>query len=386
MNFKGYRRKNGMIGVRNHILIFPTVICSSEVANMISRSVPGTVSVGHPHGCGHLGDEKEHIIKTMSGFCSNPNIAGVLLVGNGCELITPEVIAGELNKTGQRYEIINIQEEGGTSRSVAKGKYLANQLLKEAAHVQRETFDISNLILGVKCGGSDTLSGLTANPALGAASDKLVSSGGTVIMTEVPEMLGAEPVLLRRAINKEVKSRIVEITSKMEKMILEAGVDIRGTEPSPGNIKGGLTTLEEKSLGAILKGGTTPINQVVSYAERPSEKGLVIMDGPARDAVSVTGLQAAGAQIIVFTTGRGTPLGAACAPVIKVASNSELYHHMRDNIDFDAGKILNGEATIQDVGDELFSQIIEVASGKKKTRSEILGHHEFSVHNIGPAV
>jgi altronate dehydratase large subunit len=385
MNFKGYLRNNGSIGVRNHVLVFPTIICASAVSEMISRAAPGTVYVAHPHGCGHLGAEKEHMIRTMAGFCNNPNVGGVLLVGNGCELITPEVISQELRKTGQRFEIVNVQDEGGTTGAIEKGKLLADKLIQATSAAERQAFDISELIVGVKCGGSDTLSGLTANPAAGVASDLLVDRGGTVLMSEVPEMLGAEQVLSRRGSNEEVKKRIWQITSDTEEAILKMGVDVRGSEPSPGNIEGGLTTLEEKSLGAILKGGTSAIKQVVNYAERPSEKGLVIMDGPAQDAVVNTGFIAAGAQIIVFTTGRGTPLGAAVAPVIKVATNNLLYQSMTDNMDLNAGTILDESETIKTVGAQIFNEIIEVASGKL-TRSELLGHHEFAIHNIGPAV
>jgi len=385
MNFQGYPRQNGTIGIRNHVLIFPTVICSSEVARMISQAVPGTVHVTHPHGCGHLGVEKEHIIRTMVGFCSNPNVAAVLLVGNGCELISTEVLAGELKKNRKRFEIVNVQDEGGTTAAVEKGKRLAEMLKQEAQKAKRVSCSISDLIVGVKCGGSDTLSGLTANPAVGYAADLVVSSGGTVLMSEVPEMLGAEHVLARRARNRETAERILQMTSAMEKKILEMGVDIRGTEPSPGNIEGGLSTLEEKSLGAVLKGGSTAVQQVVQYAERPSEKGLVIMDGPALDAVVNTGMVAAGVQIIVFTTGRGTPLGSPVAPVIKVSSSTQLYQKMKDNIDVNAGGIADGSENLISIGEKIFHEILEVASGKL-TRSEILGHSEFAIHNIGPAV
>lgn len=385
MNFQGYPRQNGTVGIRNHVLIFPTVICSSEVARMISQAVPGTVHVAHPHGCGHPGVEKEHIIRTMSGFCSNPNVAAVLLVGNGCELISTEVLAEELKKNRQRFEIVNVQDEGGTTGAVEKGKSLAERLKHEVQKARRVSCSMSELIVGVKCGGSDTLSGLTANPAVGYAADLVVSHGGTVLMSEVPEMLGAEHVLAGRARNRETAERILQITSAMEKKILEMGVDIRGTEPSPGNIEGGLSTLEEKSLGAILKGGSTAVQQVVQYAERPSEKGLVIMDGPALDAVVNTGMVAAGAQIIVFTTGRGTPLGSSVAPVIKVSSNTQLYQKMKDNIDINAGGIVDGTDNLVSVGEKIFQEILEVACGKL-TRSEILGHGEFAIHNIGPAV
>ena len=385
MNFSGYRRKNGTVGTRNNVLIFPTVICASSVADMICRAVPGTIAVSHPHGCGHLGKETEHIVRSMAGFCGHPNVAGVLLVGLGCELITPERIAAEMEKVGQRYEVLSIQAEGGTTATVEKGKGLIIRLLKEAEKAKREPIDISELIMGTNCGGSDTLSGLTANPALGFASDRLVAGGGTVILSETPEMIGAERVLAARAADEEVAGRIYEITAATESLAIKAGVDIRGSEPSPGNIEGGLTTLEEKSLGAVMKGGTSTIRQVIGYAEKPREKGLIIMDSPAHDAVCNTGMIAAGAQVIVFTTGRGTPMGAPIVPVIKVATNSRIFERMRENIDINAGDIVEGRDTIRTVGERIFEEVIEVASGKQ-TRAEILGHKEFAIHALGLSV
>jgi altronate dehydratase large subunit len=385
MKFMGFHRKSGEVGVRNYVVVFPTVICASAVAKMISREVPDVVCVAHQHGCGHLGDEKEHMVRTMTGFCANPNVAGVLLVGLGCELITTELMTEELKKRDQLVESINVQELGGTTNAVMKGVELVLNLLKEAAKVKRRTADISELIVGTHCGGSDTMSGLTANPALGVASDLLVKEGGTIILSETPELLGTEHILERRAVNKEVGKRILEITKAAEARINAMGVDIRGSEPSPGNIAGGLTTLEEKALGAIRKGGTTSIQEVVDFAHKPWKKGFIIMDGPAHDVVSNIGMIASGAQLIVFTTGRGTPIGAPVAPVIKVSSNSPLYNCMRDNIDINAGTILDGDETIQRVGDRIFHEIIKVASGKE-SRAEILGHAEFAIHSIGPTV
>ena len=385
MNFMGYRRSNGTIGTRNHVLVFPTVICASAVADMISRAVPGTVSVTHSHGCGHLGEEKEHIVRAMAGFCSHPNVTGVLLVGLGCELITPELIAEEIGKVGQRFEIVSIQVEGGTRATVEKGKMLASRLLNDTADAGREPVDISELILGTNCGGSDTFSGLTANPALGFACDRLVAEGGTVLLSETPEMIGAEQVLVRRAASETVRKRIWEITAATEALAKKAGVDMRGSEPAPGNIEGGLTTLEEKSLGAVMKGGTSAIKQVVNYAEKPSERGLVIMDGPAHDAVCNTGMIACGAQVIVFTTGRGTPLGAPVVPVIKVSTNNHIFQHMKDNIDINAGDIIDGKESVESVGEKILKEVIEVASGKM-TQAEILGHGEFAIHSLGLSV
>ena len=385
MNFKGYRRRNGSVGVRNHVLIFPTTICASAVAEMISRKVPGTVAVVHRHGCGHLGDEEKLMVRTMAGFCANPNVAGVLLVGLGCEQLTPALIAEELLKAGQRFEILNIQEAGGTTNSVARGTQLVKRLREESATAKRELVPVSELIVGTKCGGSDTISGVTANPSLGVASDLVIAEGGTVILSETPEMIGAEQVLARRAAKAQIGSRVRARISAAYDNIKSMGVDVLGAEPSPGNIAGGITTLEEKSLGAILKGGTTPVIQVIDFAQKPEQKGLIIMDGPAHDVVCNSGMLAAGAQIIVFTTGRGTPIGSPIAPVIKVSSNSTLYEKMKDNIDINAGTVIEGTESIQDIGDRIFREIIEVASGKL-TRAEVLGHGEFAIPSIIPTV
>ena len=385
MKFRGYRRSNGTVGVRNHILIFPTTVCASNVAQIISNEMAGTVSVTHLHGCGHLGEEKEHMVRSMAGFCSNPNVAGVLLVGLGCELLTPALIAKELTKVGQRFEMIGIQEAGGTVNCIAKGKKLAEQLLAEARTAQRELVDVGKLIMGTNCGGSDATSGITANPSLGVASDLLITEGGTVIISETPEMIGTEHILARRAANKKIRNRVQVIISATEKNIKSIGVDVRGTEPSPGNITGGITTLEEKSVGAILKGGSTPFVQVVKYAEKPSQKGLIIMDGPAHDVACNTGMVAAGAQVIVFTTGRGTPIGSPIAPVIKVSSNATLYKMMGDNLDINAGTIIEGTESIQSVGERIFEEVIRVVSGKS-TKAEILGHREFAINAIIPTL
>ena len=385
MKFLGYRRSNGKVGVRNHVLIFTTIVCASEVARMISNEVPGTVCAIHGCGCGHVGEDKEQVIRTMVGFTGHPNVAGVLLVGLGCELITPETIAGELAKGGQRVETVSIQKAGGTIKCVEEGRRLAGKLLAEAADAKRESIDVSELTLGLECGGSDALSGLTANPALGIASDLLIAEGGSAIFSETTEMLGTEQMLARRAANAEVEKRIYEIIAAADTKAKSMGVDIRGSQPTPGNIAGGLTSIEEKSLGCIRKGGSTTIMEVVKYAEQPAKKGLIIMDGTALDVMNDTGLIASGAQVIVFTTGRGTPVGTPIVPVIKVSSNSINYNNMKDNMDINAGVIVDGQGTLRSVGEQIFNEIIEVASGKL-TKAEVLGHREFDIHSLGPVV
>ncbi len=381
MRFTGYRRGNGTVGVRNHVLIFPTVVCSSEVARMISNRVPETVHAIHGCGCGHVGEDKEQVLRTMVGITGHPNVAAVLLVGNGCELISPDVVAKELVKIGQRVETISVQDAGGTTACVAEGKKLAEKLLAEASRIGREPIDASELVLGVECGGSDAFSGLTANPSAGIASDLLVAEGGTAMFSETTEMLGAEEILARRGADAEVSKRIYEAIAAAEEKAKSMGADIRGSQPSPGNIEGGLTTIEEKSLGCIRKGGGTTIMEVVKYGQRPTKKGLVIMDGTANDVMSNIGMLAAGAQVLVFTTGRGTPVGSPVAPVIKVSTNSKIYERMKDNFDINAGVIVDGEGTIQSVGRRIFDEIVEVASGKL-TRAEVLGHREFDIHSM----
>lgn len=383
--FLGYRRSSGRFGVRNHVLVFPTVICAAGVAEIIAREVPGTVYVGHQHGCGHLGAEREHMIRVMVGTCSNPNVAGVLLVGLGCEMLTADLLGEKLRDVGQRVETITTQAMRGTAEAIARGIELARDLLEEAGAAQREPVAVSELMVAAKCGASDTLSGLTANPATGVACDILIGEGGSAVFTETPEMLGAEHVLAERAADEEVRRRIWEITSRTDEKIKAMGLDIREAEPGPGNIEAGLTTLAEKSLGAIRKGGTTPIVEVVDYAQKPSRKGLVIMDGPAHDVVSVTGMVAAGAHLVVFTTGLGTPVGSPVAPVIKVSSNSGLYQRWEGNIDLNAGAILDGEETLNSMGRRIFEEVLRVASGKT-TKAEMLGHREFAIHTIAPTV
>jgi len=379
MEFQGYRRKTGKVGVRNHVLVFPTVVCSSEVARMISEQVPGSVYAIHGGGCGHVGEDKEQVIRTMLGICSHGNVASVLLVSNGCEVILPEVLTPDLERMGQPYAVVSVQEDGGTPGCVEKGVKIVRKMVEDASKLKKESIPLSELILGCECGGSDAFSGLTANPSLGIAADRLIADGGTAIFSETTEMLGCEKVLAKRAVDVTVAKDIYRVIADAETTAMSGGVDIRGTQPSPGNIKGGLSSIEEKSLGCIRKGGSSTIMQVVKYGEHPVRKGLIIMDATAADVMNDTGLLAAGCHLIVFTTGRGTPVGAAMAPIIKVSTNSVLYNKMKPNIDVNAGVIVEGEGTLQSVGQEIFNKVVAVANGEL-TKAEALGHREFDIH------
>jgi len=370
--FKGYRRANGTFGVRNHVLLLPSVMCANHVVDLIGRKVPGVVTVTHPTGCAQVGADFEQTKRTMAGFAANPNVGAVLVVGLGCETNESKALADEIRARGQRVEVIGIQESGGTSETIARGVALA-----------RTDCPVSALIVGTECGGSDGFSGITANPALGFASDRVVAEGGTVILAELPELVGAEHLLAARA-SEPVAAKLYELIERVEARARAMHVDIRYGNPTQGNMAGGLTTIEEKSLGAAYKGGSTELREVLEYAERPAERGLVVMDTPGQDIEQLTGMVAGGAQVVVFTTGRGTPTGCPIAPVIKVATNTAMFERMRENMDVNAGAILDGTRTLEQVGDEIFGWIVEAANGREPA-AETLGFHDFAINRIGPS-
>jgi altronate dehydratase large subunit len=381
--FLGYKRADGTVGTRNHVLILSSVVCASHVAKRISEEMQGTVALVHEHGCAQNGDDKEQTKRVLVGIGKNPNVYAVLVVGLGCETISVDEIAEAISESGKPLKTLIIQDSGGTLESISKGAKIAREMVADASRLKREEISLDSLILATQCGGSDAGSGISANPASGYACDLLVKEGGTVILAETTEMIGAEHLLAERAVNDEVAKQILWFVQRVEDRAKSIGVDIRLANPAPGNIKGGITTLEEKSLGAVAKAGTTTINEAVEYGAKITKKGLVIMDSPGQDTSSVAAELASGAQIVTFTTGRGSPTGSPIAPVIKIATNSLMYSRMFDNMDINAGTIIDGTETLEEVGNRIFEEIIEVASGKL-TKSEILGHRELSIDRLNP--
>jgi len=384
VNFLGYKRPDGKVGVRNHVVIIPSVACANEVCNAIALKVKGTVSIPHQHGCAQLAFDAEQTARTLIGVGKNPNVAAVLVIGLGCEVVNSSMVASKIAESGKPVKNLVIQEVGGSPKTIKEGIKIAKAMVSFASRLKREKAKPDSLILGVECGGSDACSGLSANPALGITSNLLIKEGGTIILSETTESIGAEHILARRAINKKVREKILEIVRRTEMRALNLGLDIGKANPAPGNYAGGITTLEEKSLGCVMKGGTTKVMEVLEYSEAPTKKGLVLMDTPGHDAESMTGLIAGGTQIIAFTTGRGNPLGSPIAPVIKIASNSYLYSKMKDNMDINAGEIVTGNKTVQEIGESIFREVFRVANGKL-TKSEIWGHREFAINRIGPS-
>jgi altronate dehydratase large subunit len=381
--FWGYRRFDGRVGVRNHVLILPTITCATQAAKQITELVHGTVSFIHQHGCAQVGVDYEQTFRTYVGMGSNPNVYGVVVLGLGCETHQARSVAGEIAKTGKPVEVVSIQDHGGTLMAIAQGAKIAAKMVQDASSQMRELCDFNELIIGTECGGSDACSGLSANPAVGVVSDMIVDCGGTSILAETTELIGAEHLLAKRAVNDKVAKRVYEVIGAMENRSIEMKIDIRTGNPSPGNVKGGLSSLEEKSLGAANKSGSRPLQEVIDYAQVPSKKGLVWMDTPGHDIEQLTGMVAGGAQVVLFTTGRGTPTGSPIAPVIKIATNTSIFEKMEENIDFNAGTIIEGKESIYNVGERMFDEIGLVCSGKL-TKAEILKQHDFGIWRIGP--
>ena len=383
MTFYGYKRPDGRVGVRNRVLILPASVCATDTARIIAQQVEGAISFNNQQGCSQVAPDQQLTMDVMAGYAANPNVYGTVVVSLGCENCQMDLVVKAIEeRTNKPLKQVIIQEVGGTLKAVEIAVRYAKEMVAEASMLQKEEFPLSELIVGTECGGSDPTSGLAANPAIGAMSDLVVQAGGTSILSETSEFIVAEHILARRAINKEVHDRIYEITSRFEAHFHAVGEDVRQGNPSPGNKAGGITTLEEKSLGCIHKGGHSPVNAVYDYGKQVEAKqGLVIMDTPGNDPSSVAGMVAGGAQIVVFSTGRGTPTGNPLAPVIKITGNKLTYANMVDNIDVDASPIIYGTKTLESLGDELLKLTQEVACGKQ-TKAESLGYTEMAIARV----
>lgn len=366
--FKGYERPDGSVGIRNHVAVIPTVACANGVVGMIAKAVSGVVPVYHGHGCGRAVEIEMHT-RTLAGLGKNPNVAAVLVIGLGCETINAEGLAMAISETGKPVKFLIIQKEGGSRKTAAKGMEIVRKMLDDANRIDHKPFGYDRLSIGLECGGSDAFSGVTANPGVGLAADWLVDQGGTIILTESTEMIGTSHILERRAASPEVAKEIHRIIAEADKRADDILGPLASLVIAPGNMNGGMSSIREKSLGCIIKGGSRTINEVIEYGAIPSKNGLVIMDGPGYDMESLAGLGATGVQLILFTTGRGNPAGFPLIPVIKVASTSRLYRNMQDDIDINAGVVLEGQS-LEDVSRQIIALAKEVANGEM-TKAEL---------------
>jgi altronate hydrolase len=394
----GFRRPDGRVGARNYVAVLSTVNCSATVVRRIAAafSVPGAlneypgvdgvIAITHGSGCGlsRDGEGFDLLRRTLTGYARHHNVGGVLVVGLGCEVNQVSALVDQFELApGIPVERMTIQHLGGTAATILAGVQAVRELLPIAANVRRTEVPVSELVVGLNCGGSDAWSGVSANPVLGTAVDRLVAAGGTAVLGETPEIHGAEHLLTSRAVSSEVASKLLDRVAWWEQYAAADGGNL-DNNPSPGNRAGGVTTIEEKSLGAVAKGGSSPLTAVYRYAEPVTERGLVFMDTPGYDPVSVTGIVAGGATVVCFTTGRGSVFGCKPTPSLKLATTEELYRRMPDDMDFNCGPVLDGRASIDELGEALWQEIIEVASGGL-TKSEELdfGDQEFNPWQLG---
>jgi altronate dehydratase large subunit len=380
-SFLGYLRPDGRVGVRNHVLVVPTVVCAAVVAERIAAAVaPIGTALPHLAGCGQLGPDMTVTHATLAAYCGHPNVGAVLVVALGCEQVVAQRLADSARAAGKPAEVIAIQTEGGTVRATARGIAIARELAAGIAGTDRRPCATSALVVAVKCGGSDFTSGLSANPVVGRVADRVVDFGGAVVLGEIAEIMGAEHLLAARASSPEIGAHLLRVVRRVESGVMSLGLDIRGTQPSPGNIRGGLTTIEEKSLGAVQKAGERArLEDVVDYAAPIVKPGLTVMDTPGLDVESVTGMVGGGAQIVLFTTGLGTPTGNPIAPVVKITGNARTAHTMADNTDVDVSGVMSNVESIDAAADRLLDELVTVASGRLAA-TERLGHREFAIH------
>jgi altronate hydrolase len=392
--FLGYPREDGSVGTRNYIAVVAASNCAAHTAELIAHSfdgaslpanVDGVVAFPHGEGCGHtIGPDTEQLRRTLAGVLAHPNVSAAVILGLGCEVNQIEHYLGPNAARGSRLVGMTLQSSGGTRGALTAARVEIGRLMEQGAAERRVEVPASHIVLGLNCGGSDSFSGITANPALGVCSDMLAEIGATAVLAETTEIFGAEHLLVRRARNRQVAEKLLSFVQGYKQYLTRFAGSF-DDNPSPGNKEGGLTNILEKSLGAVAKAGTSPLTNAVDYAESVRTPGFVFMNTPGYDPVSLPGLAAGGCNLIAFTTGRGSAIGFPSVPVLKISSNSYTYRRMQDNMDINAGVIADGEKSVQDVGREIFEMLLRVASGEK-TCAERLGHHEFVPWRIGPVL
>lgn len=392
--FLGYAREDGRAGTRNYIAVVAASNCAAHTVSAIAASYAGTslpanvdgvVAFPHGEGCAHsIGPDTEQLQRTLAGILAHPNVSAALIVGLGCETNQISHYLGAQAPAMSRISGLTLQQSGGTRATVEAARREIAVFLDRAAGERRVELPATKLVIGLNCGGSDSFSGITANPALGYCSDLLAAMGATAVLAETPEIVGAEHLLVRRARSRAVAERLLAMIAGYKAYLNRFGGSF-DDNPSPGNKEGGLTNIVEKSLGAVAKGGSTWLNEVVDYAEPVHGPGLVFMNTPGYDPVSLSGLAAGGANLIAFTTGRGSAIGFPTVPVLKIATNSNTFRRVRDNMDLNAGRIADGETTVEGLGREIFDELLQIASGKS-TASERMGHQEFVPWRIGPVL
>jgi altronate hydrolase len=396
--FLGYARPDGRAGTRNYIAVVAASNCAAHTAELIAQSfadenlppnVDGIVAFPHGEGCGQaMGPDTEQLQRTLEGVLDHPNISAAIILGLGCEVNQIDHYLGRSTNGAKgapaALQGLTLQDSGGTLGALEAARKSIRLSIERAAAEKRVEVPLSKIVLGLNCGGSDSFSGITANPALGFCCDLLIAQGGTAILAETTEIFGAEHLLLRRARNPHVAEKLLACIEQYKSYLRQFGGSFNDN-PSPGNKEGGLSNILEKSLGAVAKAGTTPLEEVLDYSERVTKPGFVFMNTPGYDPVSLTGLAAGGANLIAFTTGRGSAIGFPSIPVLKISSNTHTYKRMTGNMDINAGRIADGTATIEEIGQEIFDALIRIASGER-TLAEKLGHHEFAPWRIGPVL
>ncbi len=381
--FAGFVRPDGSVGVRNVVAVIPSCGCAQHVARMVATAVPGAALVDYTGGCGETSADLAVATQLLAQMGRHPNVIASLVVSLGCEGLDARDLSARIAQGWAPTELLVIQEMGGTRKTIARGIEIVRSFAEGASAYERQPCPASTLTVGLECGGSDATSGLAANPSLGVMADRLVAAGGRAILPETSELLGAEHILMDRAATPELAAQIERVVKACERELKATGEDMTGKQPSPGNIRGGLTTVEEKALGDVLKGGSTPVVDVLTYGQLPRRPGLSFMDTPGNDLASVTGLAAAGCQVIVFTTGRGNPMGNAITPVLKVTGNPATYARMAEDMDVNAGEVVEGQATVAEMGERIWEIVLAVASGQQ-TAAERTGHQEFMMLRKGP--